>query len=89
MWYQTLRVTDHLLVKCKTGHDVVEYVNKEYDDDDACFCDSHPENKCSAYCKMCDVPICILCLSIKHKSHDVSELKRQNKGTLRMYYSKK
>ena len=67
-------VTDHLRLKCKTGHDVVEYVNKE-DYDEACFCDSHPENKCSAYCKTCDVPICILCLSIKHKSHDVSELK--------------
>ena len=66
-------VTVHLRVKCITGHDVVEYVNKE--DDDACFCDSHPENKCSAYCKMCDVPVCILCVSIKHKSHDVSELK--------------
>lgn len=61
-----------LFINCKTGHDVVEYVNKE--DEDACFCDSHPENKCSAYCKTCDIPICI-CLSIKHKSQDVPELK--------------
>ncbi|XP_078323261.1 uncharacterized protein LOC144622464 [Crassostrea virginica] len=62
----------HLRVKSKFGHDVVDYVSK--DDDDVCFCESHPENKCSAYCKECDVPICILCVSIKHKSHEISEL---------------
>ncbi|XP_078323191.1 uncharacterized protein LOC144622396 [Crassostrea virginica] len=62
----------HLRVKSKLGHDVVDYVNK--DDDDVCLCDSHPENKCSAYCKECDIPICILCVSIKHKSHEISEL---------------
>ena len=67
-------VTVHLRVKCKTGHDVVNYASKE-EDDDACFCDSHPESRCSAYCETCDVPICILCLSIKHRSHYVSELK--------------
>ncbi|XP_022326078.1 uncharacterized protein LOC111126015 [Crassostrea virginica] len=62
----------HLRVKSKFGHDVVDYASK--DDDDVCLCDSHPENKCSAYCKECDVPICILCVSIKHKSHEISEL---------------
>nr|XP_022324757.1 uncharacterized protein LOC111125344 [Crassostrea virginica]XP_022324758.1 uncharacterized protein LOC111125344 [Crassostrea virginica]XP_022324759.1 uncharacterized protein LOC111125344 [Crassostrea virginica] len=62
----------HLRVKSKFGHDVVDYVSK--DDDDVCLCESHPEHKCSAYCKNCDVPICILCVSIKHKSHEISEL---------------
>ena len=62
----------HLRVKSKFGHDVVDYASK--DDDDVCLCDSHPENKCSAYCKKCDVPICILCVSIKHRSHEISEL---------------
>ncbi|XP_022320064.2 uncharacterized protein LOC111122565 [Crassostrea virginica] len=59
---------DHVRAK----HDVVDYASK--DDDDVCFCDSHPENKCSAYCQKCDVPICILCVSIKHRSHEISEL---------------
>nr|XP_022321033.1 uncharacterized protein LOC111123167 [Crassostrea virginica] len=59
---------DHVRAK----HDVVDYASK--DDDDVCFCDSHPENKCSAYCKKCDIPICILCVSIKHRSHEISEL---------------
>ncbi|XP_078327089.1 uncharacterized protein LOC144623045 [Crassostrea virginica] len=62
----------HLRVKSKFGHDVVDYSSK--DDDDVCLCDSHPENICSAYCKECDVPICILCVSIKHKLHEISEL---------------
>ena len=62
----------HLRVKSKFGHDVVD--NASRGDDDVCLCDSHPENKCSAYCKECDVPICILCVSIKHKSHEISEL---------------
>ena len=62
----------HLRVKSEFGHDVVDYAIK--DDDDVCLCDSHPENKCSAYCKKCDVPICILCVSIKHRSHEISEL---------------
>lgn len=62
----------HVRVKSKNGHDVVDYVSK--DDDDTGFCESHPKIECSAYCKSCNVPICILCVSIEHKSHDMSEL---------------
>eukprot|EP00105_Crassostrea_gigas_P013445 XP_011429764.1 PREDICTED: uncharacterized protein LOC105329957 [Crassostrea gigas] len=62
----------HLRVKSKNGHDIVDYTSK--DDDDTCHCDSHPQHDCSAYCKTCDAPICILCVSIKHKSHEMSEL---------------
>ncbi|XP_052676416.1 uncharacterized protein LOC128157819 [Crassostrea angulata] len=62
----------HMRVKSKNGHDVVDYVSK--DDDDTCFCESHPKNECCAYCKTCNVPICMLCVSIKHKSHEMSEL---------------
>ncbi|XP_078327258.1 uncharacterized protein LOC111113339 [Crassostrea virginica] len=67
---------EHARVKSKFGHDVVDYASKDVKKDDnyVCFCDSHPENKCSAYCKKCDVPICILCVSIKHRSHEISEL---------------
>nr|XP_034304614.1 uncharacterized protein LOC105321083 [Crassostrea gigas] len=62
----------HMRVKSKNGHDVVDYVSK--DDEDTCFCESHPKNECCAYCKTCNVPICMLCVSIKHKSHEMSEL---------------
>ncbi|XP_065945333.1 protein wech-like [Magallana gigas] len=62
----------HLRVKSKNGHDVVHYASK--DDDDTCHCDSHPQNDCSAYCKTCETPICMLCVTIKHKSHEISEL---------------
>uniref|UniRef100_A0A8W8I1Q8 B box-type domain-containing protein n=1 Tax=Magallana gigas TaxID=29159 RepID=A0A8W8I1Q8_MAGGI len=62
----------HLRVKSKNGHDIVDYTSK--DDDDTCHCDSHPQNDCSAYCKTCETPICMLCVTIKHKSHEISEL---------------
>ena len=62
----------HLRVKTKFGHDVVEFANK--DDDDSCFCDTHPKHECSAYCETCDLPICPLCVSVKHKSHELSDL---------------
>uniref|UniRef100_A0A8W8I2G9 B box-type domain-containing protein n=1 Tax=Magallana gigas TaxID=29159 RepID=A0A8W8I2G9_MAGGI len=65
-------VTIHLRVKSTNVHEIVDFASK--DDDDTCHCDSHPQNDCSAYCKTCDAPICILCVSIKHKSHEMSEL---------------
>nr|XP_022328648.1 uncharacterized protein LOC111127660 [Crassostrea virginica] len=44
------------------------------DEDASCFCDAHPQYKCSAYCKTCDVVICIFCISIRHKLHEIIEL---------------
>ncbi|XP_052697508.1 uncharacterized protein LOC128175721 [Crassostrea angulata] len=65
-------VTIHLRVKSTKVHEIVDFASK--DDDDTCHCDSHPKNDCSAYCETCDAPICILCVSIKHKTHEMSEL---------------
>ncbi|XP_056015628.1 uncharacterized protein LOC125675254 [Ostrea edulis] len=62
----------HLRIKSKTGHDVVDYASRE--GVDTSTCDSHPQNECSVYCQTCDVPICLVCVSIKHKSHEMSEL---------------
>nr|XP_011452025.2 uncharacterized protein LOC105345538 [Crassostrea gigas] len=62
----------HLRLKSKTGHDVVHFTSRE--DEKTCLCESHPLNDCSAYCKTCDVPICFLCVSITHKTHEISEL---------------
>uniref|UniRef100_K1P9H1 Tripartite motif-containing protein 45 n=1 Tax=Magallana gigas TaxID=29159 RepID=K1P9H1_MAGGI len=62
----------HLRLKSKTGHDVVHFTS--WEDENICLCESHPLNDCSAYCKTCDVPICFLCVSITHKSHEISEL---------------
>ena len=60
----------HLRVSSQTGHDVVD----KQDDNDKCFCESHPKHECFAFCETCDLPICLLCVSIKHKSHNLSEL---------------
>lgn len=61
----------HLRVSSQNGHDVVDFTKK---DDDMCFCESHQQHACSAFCKTCNIPICILCVSIEHKSHNLSEL---------------
>ncbi|XP_052698103.1 uncharacterized protein LOC128176082 [Crassostrea angulata] len=62
----------HVRLKSKTGHDVVYFTSRE--DENTCLCESHPLNDCSAYCKTCDGPICFLCVSITHKTHEISEL---------------
>ena len=62
----------HLRAKTKFGHEVVEYASK--DDVDTCVCESHPKHECSAYCETCDISICPLCVSVKHKSHEMSDL---------------
>ena len=67
----------HLRVKCKYGHDVVDYASKDAEESN--FCESHPERKCSAYCKTCDVPICLQCAAIVHKLHDIFELSDERK----------
>ncbi|XP_078327166.1 uncharacterized protein LOC144623061 [Crassostrea virginica] len=64
-------IPNHLRVKSKTGHVIVNFTTK-YEDDDLCFCELHPQYECSSYCKTCEVPICLHCTA--HKSHQISEL---------------
>ncbi|XP_056021782.1 E3 ubiquitin-protein ligase TRIM36-like [Ostrea edulis] len=65
----------HLRMKSKTGHIVVNYGSGDYDD--TCTCDSHPQNECCVYCQTCDVPICMVCVLNKHKSHEMFELSKK------------
>lgn len=60
----------HLREKAITGHDIVEYGTE----DEECICELHPPNGCSTYCKTCDIPICKLCVSDKHSTHETSQL---------------
>ena len=62
----------HVRVKSEFGHDIIDFSSK--DENDLCFCDAHPKHNCSAYCNTCDVVIFILCISLKHKSHEITEL---------------
>lgn len=63
---------DHFRLDSATGHEVVNYAIKEFQD--IFFCDLHPKYELSLYCQKCDKPICVLCASVTHKSHDLSEL---------------
>lgn len=62
----------HQRTKSRNGHDIVDY--DERNNEDTSKCGFHPQNECVAYCKSCNVPICLLCITLRHKSHDVSEL---------------
>ena len=66
-------IPEHLRVKKGLSHDVVKFINK--DDDETCFCDSHPQQECSAFCETCNLPICSLCACAKQKSHKISKLR--------------
>lgn len=62
----------HQRTKSRNGHDIVDY--DERNNEDTSKCGFHPQKECVAYCKSCNVPICLLCITLRHKSHDVSEL---------------
>ncbi|XP_062589298.1 uncharacterized protein LOC134250953 [Saccostrea cucullata] len=65
-------VGPHMLTKPKNGHDVTEYHEENRPDVGECL--SHPQQQFSAFCETCDIPICVLCVSIKHKTHNICEL---------------
>ncbi|XP_065930063.1 E3 ubiquitin-protein ligase TRIM71-like [Magallana gigas] len=37
-------------------------------------CQKHYSKICELYCKQCDVPICVLCVSKEHKGHDFNDI---------------
>lgn len=74
-----LCVTEHLRATSINGHEIVDFAKKN----DSCFCDSHPKQECFAYCNTCALPICHLCVSIKHKSHEISELSEKIEEVLK------
>lgn len=74
-------VTVHLRVRARNGHTILDFASK--DDYDPCLCESHPEEECSFYCITCNVAICLVCVPIKHRSHDITELADKIKELLK------
>ncbi|XP_062622177.1 uncharacterized protein LOC134283706 [Saccostrea cucullata] len=68
----TTCVGPHLLSKSENGHNVVKY--NEQSNPEVGECLVHPQQQCCSFCKTCDIPVCVLCLTIKHKEHDTCEL---------------
>ena len=62
----------HVRQPSRTGHDVVDLAKKN--EDKSSFCESHLDQLCSTFCKTCDLPICNLCVSNEHNSHNLSKL---------------
>ncbi|XP_078341346.1 uncharacterized protein LOC144627657 [Crassostrea virginica] len=64
-------IKKHMESDSSIVHSITDYKHKN---DAHTFCDSHSRMECTAYCKTCHVPICLQCVSIGHKSHEISEL---------------
>ncbi|XP_048743290.2 uncharacterized protein LOC125656745 [Ostrea edulis] len=67
-------VSIHLKIKSKVGHVLVDILEGCNDDSEDCKCRSHPEFDCQVFCKTCNLPLCLICSSTKHKPHDMVEL---------------
>lgn len=74
-------VAVHVRARARNGHTILDFASK--DDNDPCLCEFHPEKECSFYCITCDVAICLVCVPIKHRSHDISELADKIKELLK------
>ncbi|XP_061179556.1 uncharacterized protein LOC133188193 [Saccostrea echinata] len=65
-------VGPHLLLKSVNGHEVTKYSEQNKSEDEECL--THPLQQFSAFCRTCDIPVCVLCVSIKHKTHNICEI---------------
>jgi Skp family chaperone for outer membrane proteins len=37
-------------------------------------CADHADEQCKHYCEKCNIPVCLTCISGKHKEHDISDI---------------
>ncbi|XP_061179971.1 uncharacterized protein LOC133188519 [Saccostrea echinata] len=65
-------VLPHMHINSENGHEVTNFIEQKKPDVGECL--THSKQPFSAFCKTCDIPICVLCASIKHKTHDICEL---------------
>ncbi|XP_061173728.1 uncharacterized protein LOC133182895 [Saccostrea echinata] len=61
-----------MVLKSENEHDVVKYSELNKTKEENCL--THPKQQCCAFCSTCDIPICLLCVSIKHRTHEIMEL---------------
>ncbi|XP_062572008.1 uncharacterized protein LOC134233973 [Saccostrea cucullata] len=68
----TICVGLHMLSESENGHDVVKSCEQNESEENKC--QDHPQQESSAFCKTCNISICVLCLSEKHNAHEIGEL---------------
>lgn len=65
-------ISIHMADKTKK-HEIVEFINKK-EGPTLPACKSHNKNRCEMYCKDCNVPTCVLCITSTHNKHDIAEI---------------
>lgn len=54
-------------------HEIVEFINRKQGH----FlpeCNSHQKNRCELFCRNCNEPICVLCVTTIHKKHELTDI---------------
>lgn len=55
-------------------HEVVEFINRR-EGHILPECTSHDKNRCEMFCKDCNEPMCVLCVTSNHRRHDITDIK--------------
>nr|XP_034319808.1 uncharacterized protein LOC117687442 [Crassostrea gigas] len=65
-------ISIHMADKTKK-HEIVEFINKK-EGPLLPACKSHNKNRCEMFCKDCNEPTCVLCITSTHKKHDIADI---------------
>lgn len=73
----TACVGEHKIIDESRGHQVVRFQSKRSDQyPNKCL--SHSEKRCNKFCKQCQIPVCLLCISsgchFNHKIVDMQQI---------------
>ncbi|XP_062614370.1 uncharacterized protein LOC134276110 [Saccostrea cucullata] len=65
-------VGKHFMTSSSATHEIVKYKERKFQ---LKFtnCDAHKTEKCTVFCRDCNLPVCIKCLTGVHKGHDVAD----------------
>ncbi|XP_062598908.1 uncharacterized protein LOC134260353 [Saccostrea cucullata] len=65
-------VGKHYMTSSSAVHEIVKYKDRK---SHLIFtnCESHKSEKCTVHCQICDIPVCIKCLTGVHKGHEASD----------------
>ncbi|XP_048740732.2 protein lin-41-like [Ostrea edulis] len=68
-------VSKHVDAHKRLAHDIVSFTNRKIQLVYA-ECKLHPDQRCEAHCRQCDVPVCMKCVLGPHKGHDAVEVSK-------------
>ena len=65
-------ISTHMADKSKR-HEVVDFINRK-EGPVLPGCKYHAKTLCEVYCNNCQEPTCVLCVTTRHKKHDITDI---------------